>query len=217
MKTVAHATGGSLLLWVLALGMLIYALWRVTSALMPGSNRAEAMVKRIGYLVGAVIYTTFALTAISLARHEDASANGNSKVSSLSARVMAHTGGRLLIGVVGAIVVAAGVYRLVKGVHRDVDDELDLSGMSAERRRWTERFGAIGEIGRGVGIGIVGFFLVRAAITVDPNEATGLDGALRRFAAESWGVIVVILVGAGFVAYGAFCIATFTHRRLQAP
>jgi hypothetical protein len=82
--------------------------------------------------------------------------------------------------------------------------------------RWTERLGAIGEIGRGIGIGLVGFFLLRAAITYDATEATGLDGALRRLALTGWGVVIVFVVGIGFAAYGIFCLATFTHRRLQA-
>ena len=81
----------------------------------------------------------------------------------------------------------------------------------------TEIFGRVGEIGRGIGIGLVGFFLLRAAVTYDPNEATGLDGALRRLTTHNWGVLVVVIVGIGFAAYGVFCISTFTRRRLQAP
>ena len=65
---------------------------------------------------------------------------------------------------------------------------------------------------------MVGFFLLRAAMTYDPNEATGLDGALRRAGHRVDGVcVVVVVVGIGFAAYGIFCLATFTRRRLQAP
>ena len=70
---------------------------------------------------------------------------------------------------------------------------------------------------RGVGFGLVGFFLLRASITYDASEATGLDGALRTLATESWGVVVVVVVGVGFAAYGIFCLATFTRRQLAAP
>lgn len=58
---------------------------------------------------------------------------------------------------------------------------------------------------------------MRSAITYDAAQATGLDGALRRLATQNWGLVIVIVVGAGFVAYGVFCATTFTHRRLQAP
>lgn len=217
LKTIAQMSGGVLLMWVLAGGMLLYAAWRVVSALLPGGSDAKAWIMRIGYLVSAVIYITFAVTAISLARSARANPNGNTKVTSLSDSLMAHTGGRLLIGVVGVITIAAGLYHVVKGVRGDVSDELDLSALAPQRRRWTEHLGAVGEVGRGLGIGMIGFFLLRAAVTYDAAQATGLDGALRRLATESWGVLVVVVIGLGFAAYGLFCLATFTHRQLQAP
>jgi Domain of Unknown Function (DUF1206) len=201
----------------LAAGMLLYAAWRVVSAVMPGGSGAESWAKRIGYLVSAVIYTTFAITAISLARSSHASADGNSKVTDLTARTMTHSAGRFVIGAVGVIAIGAGLYRLMKGLKRDVNDELDLSGMSTQRARLTRRLGAIGEVGRGIAIGLIGFFLLRAAVTFDASQATGLDGALRRLAVNSWGQLIVAVIGVGFVAYGVFCLTTFTHRRLQAP
>lgn len=220
LKEIAHVTGGPLLMWLLAIGMLVYAAWRVVSALLPGGSGAETWVKRIGYGVSAVIYTTFAITAISLSRNRSTAsrqADGNSKVTTLSGRMMTHAGGRVLVGVVGVIIIAAGIYRIVKGARMDVDDELDLTAMNPARRTWARRLGAVGEAGRGIGIGLVGVFMVRAAIIYDANEATGLDGALRRLATETWGLVVVILVGLGFATYGLFCVSTFTRRRLQAP
>jgi Domain of Unknown Function (DUF1206) len=216
-KTVAGSGAGTLLLWLLGIGMLIYAAWRVVSAFLPGGSDAEARLHRIGYVVSAIIYTTFAFTAFALARSEPTDANGNTKVTDITSSVMSHTAGRWLIGLVGLIVIAVGLYRISKGIKFDVNDELDLSGISPTRLQWSTRLGAMGEFGRGIGIGLVGFFLLRAAITYRINEATGLDGALRRLATTSWGVVVVFVVGIGFAAYGIFCLATFTRRRLESP
>jgi hypothetical protein len=216
-KEIAHTGAGPLLLVVLAIGLFLYAAWRLATAVMPGSTDAEGTATRIGYLVSAVIYATFGLTAIALARAPEANTNGNQKVTDMTGRLMEHTAGRWLIGIVGVIAMGAGLYRIVKGAKSDVTDDVDMSGMSAERARWTRRLGAIGEVGRGIAIGIIGFFLLRAAITFDPTQATGLDGALRRFALNSWGVLLVAVVGIGFVAYGIFCLGTFSRRRLKAP
>ena len=125
--------------------------------------------------------------------------------------------GLIVIGLVGLIVIAAGIYRIMKGVRVEVADELTLSSLTPRRRRMIERLGAVGEIGRGIGVGLVGFFLLRAAVTYNADEATGLDGALRRMVLEPWGIAVVLVVGVGFAAYGLFCVATFTHRELRAP
>lgn len=216
-KTVASSTGGTLLLWLLAAGMLLYAAWRVVSAFLPGGTDGKAMVHRIGYLVSAVMYSTFAVSAIALARDSSVDENGNTKVTDISESVMSNTAGRLFVGAVGVIVICVGLYRMKKGFTLDVADELNLGGLSATRLGWTKRLGAAGEIGRGVGFGLVGFFMVRSALSYVASEATGLDGALRRIATESWGVLVVVIVGAGFAAYGIFCLLTFTRRRLQAP
>ena len=216
-KTVAGSSGGTLLLWLLAIGMLLYAAWRVVSALLPGGKDAKAMAHRVGYIASAVMYITFALSAIALARNAAATPDGNKKVTDISASFMSHSFGRVVIGLVGVIVIGVGLYRVSKGIHMDVEDELDMSGMSAARAKWSERLGAVGEIGRGIGFALVGFFLLRSAMIYDAAEATGLDGALRRLATQSWGVLVVVVVGIGFAAYGIFCLATFTHRRLQAP
>ena len=216
-KTVATSSGGTLLLWLLAIGMLIYAAWRVVSAFLPGGTDAKASAHRVGYIVSAMMYSLLAFSAIALARQGSGIKDGNQTVTDMSASIMKNSGGRLAIGVVGAIVIAVGLYRMSKGLTMDVNDELTLSGMSHTRITWTERLGAVGEVGRGLGIGLVGFFLLRAALTYNLAEATGLDGALRRLATQSWGVVVVVIVGIGFAAYGLFCITTFTHRRLQAP
>jgi len=217
LKEVAHSGAGPLLLVALAIGMFLYAAWRVTTAILPGSTDAEDAATRVGYVVSAVIYTTFGLTAISLARTPETNADGNQKVSDMTGRLMQHSAGRWLVGIAGVIAIGAGLYRIVKGLKSDVTDDIDMSRMSAERARWTRRLGAIGEVGRGIAIGIIGFFLLRAAITFDPSQATGLDGALRRFALNPWGVVLVAVVGIGFVAYGVFCLGTFTRRKLQAP
>lgn len=216
-KTVAGSGAGTVLLWLLAIGMIIYACWRLVSAFLPGGTDAKAWIHRIGYVVSAIVYSTFAVSAILLTRRAPQTENGNRKVTDISASFMDNAAGRWVIGAVGLVIIGVGLYRIAKGVKLDVNDELDLSGMSAERITWTKRIGAIGEIGRGIGIGLVGFFMLRAAVTYNPNEATGLDGALRRLATTGWGTIIVYAVGIGFVAYGVFCLTTFLHRRLQAP
>jgi Domain of Unknown Function (DUF1206) len=216
-KEIAQSSGGPLLLVALAAGMFLYAAWRLATAVLPGSTDAEGLATRVGYGVSAILYTTFGVTAISLARSRETKTNGNKTVSDFTSRLMQHTAGRWLIGIAGAVTIGAGLYRFAKGLKSDVTDDVDMSGMSPERSRLTRRLGAVGEVGRGIAMGLIGFFLIRAAVTFKAAEATGLDGALRRLALESWGVVVVAAVGLGFVAYGLFCLVTFTRRRLQAP
>ena len=206
---------GSVLLWALAVGLFLYAAWR-RQCVPSGPRRSGVGTRRIGYLCSAALYGFLGVTAVALARSEQAAADGNQKVRDVAQRFMENSAGRWLVGIVGVILVAVGLYRIKKAVTQDVEDELDLGGVPESQRRWVRRLAAVGEIGRGVAFGLVGFFLARAAVDFDPAEATGLDGALRRVADEAWGQVVVAVVGLGFIACRIFCAVTFP-RRLEAP
>jgi len=218
-KEIARSGGGPLVLYALAFGMFIYALWRLVTALLPGSTDAKGWATRAGYVVSAIIYTGLGSTAISLARSPGtkASTDGNKTVTDATARLMQHTAGRWMIGLAGAIAIGAGLYHIIQGVQGGATKDVEMSGMPASRARWTRRFGAAGEIGRGLAIGLIGFFLLRAAITFNAAEATGLDGALRRVVVGKGGAALVAVVGVGLVAYGVFCVTTFSRQRMHAP
>lgn len=216
-KEVAQSQSGPLLLIALAVGLFLYAAWRAATVLLPGHTNAESLVMRVGYGISAIIYTIFGLTALALARSRTAKADGNEIVTDMTRQVLQEPTGRWLIGFVGAVVIATGLYRISKGLRSDVTSDINMSGMSPVRSQLTRRLGEVGEVGRGIAMGLIGFFLLRAAITFRAVEATGLDGALRRLASETWGEFVVAIVGIGLIAYGLFCLATFTRQRLQAP
>ena len=95
-----------------------------------------------------------------------------------------------MIGAVGVIVIAVGLYRVSKGVKMDVDDELDMSGMSPDART-VDRAARGGRRGRVAASDSrwSASSSLRSAMTYDPNEATGLDGALRRLARQLVGCL----------------------------
>lgn len=216
-KELATFPGGRVLLVALAVGLVLYAAWRLYTAFAPGHTDAESMAKRTGYLVSAALYLSFGLTAIGLARTPSQRVDGDSKARDLSSGFLASTGGRWLLGVFGVVAVGAGVYRVMKGVQGDVLEEIRSSGMSKSRLRFVRSLGIVGEIGRGVAIALIGYFLVREAMTDRASEGAGLDDALRRVAVHGWGQALVSIVAVGFVVYGVFCLLTFNRRELRAP
>ena len=72
-QTVAGSSGGTLLLWLLAAGLLLYSAWRLVTAFLPGGSDAKATIHRIGYVVSAIIYATFAISTIAGPSHEPGS------------------------------------------------------------------------------------------------------------------------------------------------
>ena len=65
----------------------------------------------------------------------------------------------------------------------------------------------VGLIARGVVFGMMGLFLVRAALQRDPSEAGGLGEALQELARQPYAPVVLGGVALGLAAYGAYQLA----------
>jgi hypothetical protein len=65
-----------------------------------------------------------------------------------------------------------------------------------------------------VAFGLIGVFVIKAAVDYAPSKAVGLDGALEKLARESYGTFLLGVVAAGLIAFGIFSIAEARYRRI---
>ena len=52
----------------------------------------------------------------------------------------------------------------------------------------------------------MGIFLIQAARLSDPQKARGIDGALLELARQPYGWLLLAIVAAGLIAFGAYSI-----------
>lgn len=217
---VAEAPLGGLALWAVAVGLVLYVVWRVVSILLPAESSLSTWATRAGYAVSAVAYAALAWTAASLASGGGGGGGSGgggqeSQVDSVTRGLMEMTGGRWLVGLAGLGVVALGAYFVHRGWTQDFADDLEPGGVGPVDDRSIRRLGTAGWIGRGVMTGLVGWFLVQAAMSFSPEEAQGLDGALRDATGSTVGSVLVAIVAVGLVLYGAYCIISAPRTRLH--
>lgn len=212
---IAQSSWGEIALWAVAAGLALYVLWRVVSILLPAQPTAKAWATRAAYAVSAIVYAFLAYSAMSFARSgQTSSESENARVERFTRDLMENNGGRWLVGLLGAAIVGIGVFFAYRAATADFEDELG-GGVGPVSRHHLVRLGQIGWFGRAAMMGLIGLFLVRAAIQFDPAEAEGLDGALRRLVQTSWGPIAVAAVGIGLLLYGAYCVLSAPVQRLK--
>jgi hypothetical protein len=204
---VAKNSLGLVLLWVIGFGLGAYALWRFSCAAFGSVHERLSTADRLQSAVRGVVYAALCISTFSFITGASRTSQAKQQAT-LTARVMSHTFGRWLVGAVGLVIVGIGIYLVINGLTRRFEKELRTDEMSERVRHIVVRIGAVGSIARGVVFGVAGGLAVAAAITFDPHKSTGLDGALRTLAGQSYGPWVVGALAIGLIAFGVFGLAS---------
>lgn len=209
MATLAEQPFGKPLLWVLAVGLLALAVWQLAELFrqLPGlrgtgDRKKKAVTGSVKSVAKAAVYVVLAVTAIRFAT--GAGKSSSSQQQDTVAGVFGWPGGRFLVGIAALVLIGVGVYHVRKGVTKHFLKEIDTAQASASQRRVIERLGQVGYPAKGVALALVGGLIGWAAITFDPEKASGLDGALRTVLDAPFGKALLTLVALGIAAFGVF-------------
>ncbi|MGI8667209.1 MAG: DUF1206 domain-containing protein [Jatrophihabitans sp.] len=212
MQEVARHNGGFVLLWIIAVGLTGYALWRFSETAFGVVGEGRDWKPRLQSAGRGIVYAFFAVSAFNLLAHARSQSQAGQQ-ELFTAKAMTHQGGRVAVGVVGAVVIVIGLVLIYEGVTRKFKKYFERSQMSGRTRRLVWILGTVGTTARGVVFALTGYFLVQAAWTYDPGKARGLDGALRRVADSQSGRWLVGVVAIGMIAFGLYGFAEARWRR----
>jgi hypothetical protein len=216
LEIVAGSPFGGALVGLIALGFLGYALWRGLQAIADPDGEGtdvKALGKRAGYGVSALVYAGLAFSAVGLIL--GSASRGGRTPDDWTALLLSWPLGRVLVVCVGIAVVGLGLRELYQAYKARFLEHLELDEMGERARRWTERWGRLGIAARGLVFGVVGTFLIRAALEHDPQEARGLGGALQTLARQPLGSWLLSVVALGLVAYGLFMLSVARYRHIN--
>jgi hypothetical protein len=211
--------GGTFLALAVGLGLLSYAGWRVVEAIADTDGEGtgwKGIGSRAAALGSAAGHVALAVTAFAVAAGMHARRSGS--VPQWTAWALHAPVGAALVGAAGVVVLVVGVFQFRKAFRPDLFDKEHISvrRMGPGTREWVLRLGRLGLTARGVTCGIIGFFLVRAALHKDAGEARGVDGAFRFLRGLEHGDVYLAAVALGVVAYGIYTMLLARYRRLEA-
>jgi hypothetical protein len=203
---VAQHSYGVLLLWVLAAGFAGYALWRLSEAAFGTAAEGTKTGPRIQSSVRGLVYAALCVSTVSFIAGRSRQGQAQQQETA-TAKLMRHATGRLLVGLVGAVVVAVGVAMIAEGARKKFEKQLRMNELHGATRTVVERLGMVGTIARGVVFAVTGLLVIDAAVTADPRKSTGLDGALRTLADRPYGPCLLGALAVGLIAFGVYGFA----------
>jgi Domain of Unknown Function (DUF1206) len=215
LETIQKQPFGHWLLIAVAVGLGGYALWRFVQAAFGQGPEGGGDHSTFGRIVAAASGCAYlAMCALAVSVLAGSSSQSSSNPHKSAAGALGWPGGQWLVGAAGAIFIGVALYQGYKGLSRKFLEEDKTEQMGPTTRRWFTRIGVVGYLARMVAFGLIGIFVVKAAIDYAPSKAVGLDGALQRLAHHSYGPYLLAVVAAGLIAFGIYSIADARYRRI---
>lgn len=212
LQTIAHQSFGGLLLALLAIGLGGYALWRLIRAIVGhGAEQTDSGFERLSALDSGIAYGILCITAIQILT---SSAGGSGSPKETTGGVLAWSGGTVIVGAAGAILIGVAVYQAYKGLARKFLEDANTGEMSEGVEKGYTALGVFGHVARAVIFALIGYGLIKAALDYNPKEAVGLDGALRNLADASYGPLLLGAVAAGLAGFALYSIVDARYRKV---
>ncbi len=221
LSTLAEQPGGTLMLWVAAVGLFALGLWRIAEAIVgskPGERYGQHQGsgetqdsspawKRVKSLGLAIVNIAIAFSAARFAMGSGQSSGQQN--SGMSAQLMQSGWGKALLIAVGLGIIAVGGYHVYKGASKKFLKDLRVYGGTG-----VTAVGVTGYVAKGVVLAGAGCLVVFATLTVDPAKAAGLDAAVKTLGQAPFGKFLLILAALGIAAFGAYSFVRSKHGRM---
>ena len=203
---------GLIALWVIAIGMFAYAIWRFICAWYDLENRgtdAKAVIARLGQTVTGLIHLGIGASVARLAMGSSSGGSGGeSGAQSAASWLMTLPYGTYIVMAGGVITIGAGIYYGYKGIAEKYKDHL-------MRTEWSEKLDPLvkaGLVAHGIIIVLIGVFLVYAGINTDPGQAGGIGKAFQAVRSQPYGMVLLGALGLGTIAFAIYCVVEAIYR-----
>jgi uncharacterized membrane protein YidH (DUF202 family) len=206
LQFIAGQTYGKPLLWALTVGLAAMALWRFAQVFFAVRRHSRRHGDEVQSFARGVIYAAFFVGTLHYAQGAGLPQNSGQQSRDFTAQAMTHSGGRVVVVVVGLVIAAIGLYMLWNGLTRRFLKDLRTGAMGRRTRTIVTWLGTVGNIARGLLFGALGAFMIDAGLSYKPSEAKGTDAVLRTFAHTAVGPVLLIAVAVGLALFGLFSL-----------
>jgi hypothetical protein len=205
---------GGVLLFIVALGLFSFALWRFVETFWDTEHRGHSLkglLMRFGYFAAGIANLVLAGIAALIAW--SGRAPHGEGVRKLAADAMDWPGGWLLVAAVGITVFSIGIGHFVIAWRARFMIDYDHTEMTDAERKLAKPIGRFGLASRGVAFSIIGVFLALAGWRANAGDIKTFTGAILAIVARPYARVLLLVVGIGFIAYSVYCLSRAKYKR----
>jgi hypothetical protein len=199
---------GKIFMWLILLGTGCYVVWRFYETIKDPydyGNKISGLVKRTGIALSTVadILIVYATTRVLLGSgNYQADGQPREEREMVDNLLQQDYGQPLVIGI-GIVYLATAVIQLIYGITRGYRERLDIEHLSKRWRNTVHVLAWAGYFGRGIILGIIGFFFTKAGWVENAQLIVNTDKAFD-FIGDHVGHVYFILLAVATFCYGVF-------------
>jgi hypothetical protein len=201
---------GRIAVWFILLGMVSYIIWRVYEVISDPygyGKDAKGLATRTGIALSTIADALIAFAALQAlfgigAQEESGPPREERRMVGI---ILQESWGEEAIVGLGVIIMATAVIQLAYGFTQGYKERLDMYPLRSWIKKLFHILAWAGYSARGVILGIIGFFFIKAGATGNADHIVNTDKAFD-FIGDHVGHLPFILVAAGTISYGLFMI-----------
>jgi drug/metabolite transporter superfamily protein YnfA len=208
---------GPVLVIAVLLGLISYNLWRLAEGIFNLEHYDRSWYSfavRCYFIADGIFHGVFAVMLARAVFADGGDAGDEDTAREWTAQVLMQPFGRWLVGLAGVLTAAGGIYLFLRVYWRPFLGELKRNRLPTGVGKLTVCAACAGEAARGLIFVIIGIFLTRAAVRVDPDETRDFGAAMAELAQQPFGPQLLGTVAAGFILYGIYSMVEAFYRRI---
>ena len=203
---------GTVVLWIMVIGLVAYALFRFASTFFDIENQgsdATGWGHRLGHFGSAIGHLALAYSAYKFATSDTGSGSGSGQsgggAQEAASGVLSMDFGGVILGLLGLAFFIAAFAQAKKGITGEFMNRISARAPSA-----TRVLGGIGYVARAVVFAVIGWSLFQAGfLSAGSSQVKTLGDAVASLAGEG---IIFTLVAIGLLLFGIFSLVLARYR-----
>ena len=202
---------GKVFFWIILIGIICYVIWRGFETIKDPYGYGKdfrGIARRTGIAMSTIPDILIALTAFRiLAGVGDIRVDGQPvSERAMAGNMLQETWGEWALIGIGVIICLTALVQFFYGITRGYKERLDMAHFKVFTKNVIHFLAWVGYLARGVIVGIIGFFLVKAGASDSADVVVNTDKAFD-FIGDHVGHLYFILIAIGTICYGLFMFA----------
>ena len=202
------------LLYALAVGLICYAIWRLSQSLLDADNHgtsSKGVIIRTGLLISSISHSALSFYTYKLIQSQDSQGGAGNSKKKYASDILNFPYGEYILGAIGLIIIGFGIAQFFKAYKEKYEKYITMKA----NKKFVHTIAKLALISRGVVFCIIGGLVIYAASMSNSDHVGGMDKMWRFTEELPMGGVLTFTISIGLLCFSMYSILEAFYRRID--